>query len=122
MSNGLLRQAIRAIKHESTYRTPPRVGQWFKWLSPGLSVKRWLLISALGFFLVGLGLAIWSRQTPIFRISQLIGEILETITRLVPNYVSGPWCCWWGFCSILWSQTRSLNTIQKCSCQRAMRN
>ncbi|HIK54757.1 MAG TPA: YvcK family protein [Synechococcales cyanobacterium M55_K2018_004] len=111
MSNGLLRQAIRAIKHESTYRTPPRVGQWFKWLSPGLSVKRWLLISALGFFLVGLGLAIWSRQTPIFRISQLIGEILETITRLVPNYVSGPLVLLVGFLLILWSQTRSLNTI-----------
>lgn len=111
MSNGLFKQALQAIKQESYARTPPRIGQWFKWLSPGLSVKRWLIISAGGFVLCGLGLAIWARQTPIFRIGQLIADLLETVTRLVPNYVSGPLVILLGLLLVLWGQNRSLNTI-----------
>lgn len=115
MSNGLFKQALRAIK-PTTQRTArrtasPRLGQWFKWLAPGLSVKRWLFISATGILLVGLGTAIWTRKTPVFRLGQILGEMLETVTRLVPNYISGPLVLLLGFLLVLWGQTRSLNSI-----------
>lgn len=59
----------------------------------------------------GLGVAIWARQTPIFRIGQLISEGLSLLTSLVPSYVSGPLVAVIGFLLVVWGHTRSLNTL-----------
>jgi len=88
-----------------------RVHQWFKWLSPGLLVKRWLLISASGVVLTSLGLAIWTGMTPIFFFLQLLRNFLTWIATVVPNYISGPIVIAIGVLLILWGQTRSLNSI-----------
>ncbi|MEG4861099.1 YvcK family protein [Microcoleus sp. K1-B6] len=88
-----------------------RVHQWFKWLAPGLLVKRWLLISASGVVLATLGLAIWTGMTPIFFLLQLLRNFLAWIAEVVPNYVSGPIIIAGGILLILWGQTRSLNSI-----------
>lgn len=111
MSNGLLKQALAVLKYESRYRTPPKVSRWFKWLAPGLLVKRWLLMSLAGILLLALGLAIWSRMTPVFYLSQLLGWTLETIARIIPNYISGPIAVLVGVLLIFWGQTRSLGAI-----------
>jgi len=60
MSMGLLKHALKFLAQESRDRTPSRrqVNQWFKWLAPGLLIKRWLLISATGMVFAGLGFAI----------------------------------------------------------------
>jgi len=88
-----------------------RVYQWFKWLAPGLLVKRWLLISASGVVLASLGLAIWTGMTPIFFFLQLLRNFLAWIAEVIPNYVSGPLIIAGGILLILWGQTRSLNSI-----------
>ncbi|MBE9097736.1 gluconeogenesis factor YvcK family protein [Tychonema sp. LEGE 07203] len=88
-----------------------RVHQWFKWLAPGLLVKRWLLISASGVVLATLGLAIWTGMTPIFFLLQLLKNFLTWIAEVIPNYVSGPVIIAGGILLILWGQTRSLNSI-----------
>ncbi|MCC3420227.1 MAG: YvcK family protein [Microcoleus sp. PH2017_01_SCD_O_A] len=88
-----------------------RVHQWFKWLAPGLLVKRWLLISASGVVLATLGLAIWTGMTPIFLLLQLLRNFLTWIAEVIPNYVSGPIVIAGGILLILWGQTRSLNSI-----------
>lgn len=111
MSIGFLKQALEALRQESRYRTPNRVNQWVKWLAPGLLIKRWLLISALGVVFVGLGLAIWSNMTPIFYLSEFIRNSLRDITRLIPSHVSGPIAVLAGILLILWGQTRSLGAI-----------
>lgn len=111
MSIGFLKQALEALRQESRSRTPSRVNQWFKWLAPGLSIKRWLFISVVGVVCVGLGLAIWSNLTPIFYISEFIRSSLRALTRLIPSYVSGPIVITMGILLILWGQTRSLNAI-----------
>jgi uncharacterized cofD-like protein len=111
MSMGLLRQALQALQQESRYRTPNRVNQWFKWLAPGLFVKRWLLISAAGVVFVGLGLAIWSNLTPIYYISEFTRDLLKNITILIPSYISGPIVLILGALLIFWGQTRSLGAI-----------
>ncbi|WAL61961.1 gluconeogenesis factor YvcK family protein [Thermocoleostomius sinensis] len=111
MSNGLIKQALAVLKQESRSRTPHRVNRWFKWLAPGLLIKRWLLISAVGFVFVGLGLAIWSNLTPIFYLSELIRYLLRELTELLPNYVSGPIAVIAGLLLIFWGQTRSLGAI-----------
>jgi uncharacterized cofD-like protein len=74
-------------------------------------IKRWLLISVAGVVLVGLGLAIWSKLTPIFYLIQLIRYLLETIARIIPSYVSGPLAILVGLLLIFLGQTRSLGAI-----------
>jgi uncharacterized cofD-like protein len=111
MSIGLLKRALQILKQESRSRTPRRVNRWFKWLAPGLLVKRWLLISAAGVLMVALGLAIWSNLTPVYYISELTRDLLRTLTQLLPSYISGPLVLIAGILFILWGQTRSLGAI-----------
>jgi len=95
----------------SRLQTSVQGSQWFRWLAPGLLIKRWLLISAVGVFLTALGVAIWSKRTPVFYLSQLISQVLSAITDAIPNYVSGPLVLLIGILLILLGQTRTLNSI-----------
>jgi uncharacterized cofD-like protein len=111
MSFGLLKQALKAIRYESRHRTPVKVSRWFLWLAPGLFVKRWLLVSASGVLLTGLGLAIWTNRTPVFYIGRFISDFLEAVTNIFPSYVSGPIAVAIGILFIFLGQTRSLGSI-----------
>ncbi|RAQ47045.1 hypothetical protein B9S53_05210 [Arthrospira sp. O9.13F] len=102
---------LRLNWSRSGYRSSSRIGQWFKWLAPGLLVKRWLLISAGGVLLTSLGLAIWTGMTPIFYILQLLRGFLEWITQIIPNSVSGPLLILAGLLFVFWGQSRSFNSI-----------
>ncbi|MGK7956279.1 MAG: uridine diphosphate-N-acetylglucosamine-binding protein YvcK [Crocosphaera sp.] len=112
-----IKQAIRKLSPKQGkwsmvgQRTPKRVNRWFKWLSPGLFVKRWLLISATGLILSILGLAIWVKLTPVDRFLELISQLLETITTHVPNYISGPVALLLGLFLLLWGQSRTVGSI-----------
>jgi uncharacterized cofD-like protein len=111
MSIGFLRQALNTFQAQSRRRTSHRVNQWFKWLSPGISVKRWLLISVAGVVLVSLGLAIWIKLTPIFWVLEFLRGILGVITEVLPNYISGPLVILFGLLLVLWGQTRTVGSI-----------
>jgi uncharacterized cofD-like protein len=111
MSIGFLRQALNALQKQSRRRTSHRVNQWFKWLSPGLSVKRWLLISVGGVILASLGFAIWIRLTPIFWAIKFLRGILGFITDILPYYISGPLVILGGLLLLLWGQTRTVSSI-----------
>jgi uncharacterized cofD-like protein len=111
MSIGFLRQALNALHKQSRGRTSYRVNQWFKWLSPGLSIKRWLLISVGGVLLAILGLAIWVKLTPIFWMIELVRGFLGVIAGILPNYISGPLVLLFGLLLILWGQTRTVGSI-----------
>ncbi|AFY49488.1 hypothetical protein Nos7524_3707 [Nostoc sp. PCC 7524] len=111
MSIGFLRQALNALQKQSRSRTSHRVNQWFKWLSPGLSIKRWLLISVGGVLLAILGLAIWVKLTPIFWMLELVRGFLGAIAYILPNYVSGPLVILFGLLLLLWGQTRTVGSI-----------
>lgn len=113
MSIGFLRQALNTLQAQSRRRTSHRVNQWFKWLSPGISVKRWLLISVAGVVLASLGLAIWIKLTPIFWVLEFLRGILGVITNILPNYISGPLVILFGLLLLLWGQTRTVGSITK---------
>ena len=83
----------------------------FKWLAPGLFIKRWLLLSASGFCLAVVGTAIWSRLTPIYRILSFVSQILEFLTTVIPNYISGPIVLMAGVFLIFWGQSRTVDSI-----------
>lgn len=110
-----VKQALRNIKAEMQNITPiaPDRGlrRIFKWLSPGLSIKRWLLISSIGVILTAVGVAIWARLTPIARLLEFISQLLESIATLIPNYISGPLAVILGLTLIFWGQSRTLGSI-----------
>ncbi|MBE9126167.1 MULTISPECIES: gluconeogenesis factor YvcK family protein [unclassified Coleofasciculus] len=110
-SISIFKRALRTLRCESSGRTPRRFNRWFKWLAPGLLIKRWLLLSASGVLLTSLGVAIWAKLTPIFYFIQLTSDILESIATYVPNYVSGPSAIIVGLMLIFWGQTRTVSSI-----------
>lgn len=88
-----------------------RPKRWMRWLKPGLLVKRWMLLSTLGIFSVGLGIMVWLGLTPVFYTVRFVGRLLNLITQLLPNYISGPLAVLGGLLFIVWGQTRTLNAI-----------
>ncbi len=111
MTIGLLKQALHVLRQESRHRTPNRVNQWFKWLAPGLFVKRWLLLSASGVLLTTLGFAVWLKLTPVFYTTRILEQLLDQITDVIPSYISGPLAMLLGFLLVWWGQTRTLGSI-----------
>lgn len=109
-----LRKTIRAYPktvaavQQHTHR---RINHYFKWLAPGLLVKRWMLMSAIGVLLTSLGLAIWLDLTPVSRLMSLVAGFMRWLTTIVPNNISGPVAIATGLALIFWGQRRTLSTI-----------
>lgn len=107
-------QLLRRLRHKTSWLTPEpprRVNRVVKWLAPGLLVKRWLFLSVGGVLLVGFGILISLKLTPVFYTVQFLGTALRLLTTLIPNYVSGPLAILGGLLFILWGQTRTLGAI-----------
>ena len=116
MSIPPVKRALRKLKTEKKLaavrrRTPRQVDLLVKWLSPGLFVKRWLLLSATGVLLTSLGLAIWVNLTPVYRLIEFTSGLLETIAKIIPSYVSGPLAVIIGMVFVLWGQSRTVGSI-----------
>jgi uncharacterized cofD-like protein len=88
-----------------------RSRRWFKWLSPGLFIKRWLFISVVGIFLTLLGLAIWVKLTPIFYLVQFVRDLLNWFTNVFPSYISGPMAVLAGVLLVFWGQRQTFGSI-----------
>ncbi|NES75531.1 MULTISPECIES: uridine diphosphate-N-acetylglucosamine-binding protein YvcK [unclassified Okeania] len=117
MSTSLVKKTLRIFLKsnffiaKSDQTNSQVIGQWFKWLAPGLFIKRWLLLSAAGVLLTSLGLSIWTGMTPIFYTLRLLKEFLGWVTTIVPSYISGPIIIFAGLLFIFWGQNRSINSI-----------
>ena len=103
--------SVKKKKIARVNRNTYRVNHWFKWLSPGLFIKRWLLLSAGGFCLAVLGGAIWFKLTPIYRLLEFVSQLLEFLTNVVPHYISGPLVLLLGAFLVLWGQSRTVGSI-----------
>jgi len=87
-------QLLRRLRHETSWLTPEpprRVNRMVKWLAPGLLVKRWLFLSVGGVLLVGFGILISLRLTPVFYTVQLLGSTLRFLTTLIPTMSVDRW-------------------------------
>jgi len=105
---------FRQVLHSLGLGSPPkssRMGQWFKWLVPGLAVKRWLLLSVGGVLLVSLGIAIWVGLTPVRRLIDFTVGLFSWVTAILPNYISGPLLLLLGLLLIFWGQSETLGLI-----------
>ncbi|MEM9218460.1 MAG: gluconeogenesis factor YvcK family protein [Cyanobacteria bacterium P01_F01_bin.150] len=107
----LPKRTFKPLVSRSVRYRPRQVNHWLKWLAPGLFIKRWLFISALGGMFAVLGLAIWTKQTPVFRISRLINQSLTFLADIIPNSVSGPLVLAMGLLLLYLGQSRTLGAI-----------
>jgi uncharacterized cofD-like protein len=92
-------------------RAPIWLSQGFKWMSPGLFVKRWMMMSAGGVLCIILGVAIWTKMQPVADFITWSRVMLLTFTHYVPNHVSGPLVILVGLALVFWGQKRTLGTI-----------
>ena len=111
MLMGSPKQTINHYKSKSLQHLPKRFTKSIRWLSPGLSIKRWLFLSAIGVILTSLGLAILVRLTPIFYVIQFLESTLRFLSRLLPREISGPLVILLGLFLVWWGQTRTLGSI-----------
>jgi uncharacterized cofD-like protein len=118
MTHRPFKSVMRKLKSEQrkwgntvSLHTPNQVSRWFKWLSPGLFFKRWLVISVVGVSLIFLGFAIWVKLTPIYRIGAFVARALEVLTNVMPNYISGPLLLGTGLFFVFWGQSRTVGSI-----------
>ncbi len=107
----LLKDVLTNVTKKAGRRLPGRLGQSVKWLAPGLSVKRWLLMSAVGVVLTVLGFAILIRLTPVFYVIQLVQLLLQVVTQYVPGYMRGLLVIGLGLLLVWWGQSRTLGSI-----------
>nr|WP_024545214.1 gluconeogenesis factor YvcK family protein [Picosynechococcus sp. NKBG15041c] len=91
--------------------TQHHLSHWLKWMMPGLSVKRWLLMSALGVLFTVLGLAVWLNLTPVSRLMTLVGIFLQWLSTVIPRNISGPIAIALGLGLIFWGQNRTFGAI-----------
>lgn len=87
------------------------MGKAAKWLSPGLAIKRWMVISLIGLFLIGFGLTILIQPSPIFLTLQQLFRGLAWVARILPSYLSGSLVILLGTILVWWGQTRTLGSI-----------
>ncbi|MBE9223294.1 YvcK family protein [Cyanobacterium stanieri LEGE 03274] len=88
-----------------------KINRWYKWLTPGIFVKRWLITSLFGVLFTLLGLAIWVKLTPINRLIEFLIDFLNRITNIIPSYISGPLAFFIGIFLLYWGQTRTFGSI-----------
>lgn len=107
----LLKRTIYSLGNASRQRTPRRVSQSLKWLMPGLLVKRWMVLSAGGGIMAGLGLAIWADLSPVHYMIRFTRDALGTIASVVPSHISGPILLLLGVAFVFWGQSRTFDSI-----------
>lgn len=59
---------------------------WYRWLVPGLSVKRWLLLFATGIFLMGFGISLLDQGTLYARVEHFIFRSVQVAFPISEYY------------------------------------
>ncbi len=84
---------------------------YFKWLTPGLSVKRWLVVNIIGILLTNIGLASFLPLNLVISLITFIGGLSTIITNLVPSYVCSLLITLLGLCLVFFGQNRVIKSI-----------
>lgn len=88
-----------------------QVRSWSKWLTPGISIKRWLVLNVMGIFLISLGLSnLWELLAVRYPFT-LLSQLLVFINHLFSNYVVGICAIAVGLYLACWGQARSITSI-----------
>ena len=105
---------FRKIKHTlftSGDDLARQVRSWSKWLIPGISIKRWLLVNVIGILSIGLGLTnLWELLVVNHPFTYPL-ELFILLDRLFGNYIFGISAISVGLYLSCWGQARSIASI-----------
>ena len=107
-----IRRTVSRIK-KSNYGLLSRIFRIFRWLLPGLVIKRWMITSAVGLLVSILGLAIWTNLRPLYWLIEIFFWVMSGLTSIFPVSLLGPFILFIGLLLIGIGQNRSINSIQK---------
>ena len=107
-----IRRTVSKIK-KSNYGILTRVLRVFRWLLPGLVIKRWMITSAVGLVISILGIAIWTNLRPLYWLIEIFFWVMTGLTSIFPVRLLGPLIFLIGLSLIGLGQNRSINSIQK---------
>lgn len=86
-----------------------RIQHWLKWLTPGLQVKRWLVMSAFGVLLATFGATTWLQLTSIPTLLNF--PLIEAVSQKRVNSVFGMLALAIGFFLYLQGQAQAIRSI-----------
>ena len=104
---------ILKIKRKSNFDFLSRIFRVFRWLLPGLLIKRWMFTSALGLMISILGLAIWTNLQPLYWLIEIFFWVMGGLTSVLPVSLLGPIILIVGLLLMGLGQNRSINSIQR---------
>lgn len=84
---------------------------WSKWLTPGLSVKRWLVVSVMGILIICLGLASFLQLTTNIRLITFLAQQFTIINQIFPSHLLGIVVIIVGLWLTFWGQIRAISSI-----------
>ena len=104
-------QKIQHIFSKKSDNLAQQIRSWFKWLTPGISIKRWLLLNAIGISSISLGLTnLWKLLIVNYPFACL-RELFISIDCLCNNYIFGISTIAIGLYLACWGQARSITSI-----------
>ena len=113
-SKSTSQSSIKQIKYAlftSSDDLARQVRSWSKWLTPGISIKRWLLLNVMGILLISLGLTnLWELSIA----NNLLGWLRElsiSLDCLGNNYIFGIGAIAVGLYLACWGQARSITSV-----------
>ena len=83
----------------------------FKWLTPGLSVKRWFAVNIMGIFLTNIGLISLLKLDLIISLATWLDRGLNAIANILPSYIFSVAIAALGLWLIFQGQTRAIKSI-----------
>lgn len=94
MQSHILKLPIKSVHRKLQYWLATSINEInevsrcsFKWLTPGLSIKRWLLTSILGVVLTSIGLASFLKLSVLIDLIDFFNTFWSNITSIFPSYV-----------------------------------
>ena len=107
----LLRSKIKHSLSAYSYQIAQQINCCSKWLTPGLSLKRWLVVNIAGILLTSLGIGIFLNSTSVYQRIILIFALLSAITHIIPSHILGMMAISVGLWLTFWGQTRAISSI-----------
>lgn len=84
---------------------------YLKWLNPGLLVKRWLVVNAIGILLTIIGLVSFCKLSLAIGLVTFVSNLLSAIASIVPSYICSILVTTVGLWLIFIGQTRAMKSI-----------
>lgn len=84
---------------------------YLKWMTPGLLVKRWLVVNTIGILLTSIGLVSFCKLSLVIGLITFLSNLLSAIANVVPSYMCSTLITVFGLWLIVIGQTQAMKSL-----------